>query len=105
MNAALVGGGVVVLLALPPVEAPAHLRPLRQLDPQDLPGRERADLVVEAPDPERRYRLALDVALDPLWGQIEHLAVAQRAQQLDVLRMCPDQRHGAARRPAAEELA
>ena len=58
-------------------------------------------LLLKRQDLSARDGLALDVALHPLRRHVEDRAVAQRAQQLDVLGMRPDQRHGAARGPAA----
>ena len=105
MDAEGVLGRVAVVGRRPAVAAPMDHGRRQHLDAQGLAGRHRADLVVEAPGPQRRRRLAFDVALGALRRHVEDGAVAQRAQQLDVLGMRPDQRHGAAGRAAARQLA
>src|SRR5215207_11448494 len=76
----------------------------QDLDAERLAARHRAALVVEAPEGERRAGLRNEVALRRLRRQVEDLPVPQRAHQLDVLRVRPDERHRRTRGAAVEEF-
>jgi len=81
-----------------------HQRLGRELEAQDLAGGQRRQWVVEAPDRVRRADLLDEIAAGGGLGHVEDPPVGERAQQLDVLRMGPDERHRRPRGAAAEEL-
>ncbi len=70
-----------------------------------LPAGERAAFVVHPPAGIGRAHAFDLIAPVGLRRHVEDPLVTQRAQQLDVLGMGPDQRHRRSRGPAAEELA
>src|SRR6266700_756022 len=101
-QARIAGRGV--LGRLPAIAAPMDHRRRLHRNAQCFSGRHNSALVVEPPFPETGLAFLYPVALYGLRRLIENLAVPQRTDQLDVLRMRPHQRTSRPRRLAQEKL-
>ena len=96
------GGGV--LRGFPVVDAPVHDGGSHENEAKFFVAGDGAGFVVESPAEDLTDGFFDLITLHGLWGLIENLAVAQRAAELDVFGVRPDQRAGGAGGFAAEEF-
>src|ERR1700758_1303371 len=89
---------------IPVVDAPVHATRHEQHNSQSFIARHGARLVVESPAEDLPDVLFLKISLHRLRRLVEDLAVANRTPQLDVLRMCPDQRQSRTGRLSSKQL-
>ena len=93
---------VGVVRGLPAIDAPVHAAGREQNDPQGFVARDAARFVVESPAEDLPDVFIHQIALHRLRRLVEDLAVTNRAPQLDVLGMSPDQRASGAGRLSAK---
>lgn len=83
--------GVGILRGLPAIDAPMHASGREEGDAKGLIARYGTDLVVEPPA-EMLARVFLNqISLNGLWRLVKDFVVVNRASELDVFRVSPDE--------------